>query len=174
MTKEFPKIHIMGINQFSDWAHLFRDCNVISIRESRGIDENTRKRYEIIDRLNLPNIYVACFDDLSDDSEASYGKLPQKEDVQSIIEWAKQKWSENHKDFVVHCHGGVSRSSSIATLIAHALNDPNAMNTFNGKFHSPNKRIMGFGEEILNKPNLAKETEEKAKREFKENGGQIF
>lgn len=171
--QKFPKIHIIGLQQMAEYGHLYKDFNVISIRDTTKISKEYQEKYNRIDSFGIPNIYVATFDDLSHEDEASMGTLPQKTDVQSIIEWAKQKWSENHLDFIVHCTAGISRSSAIATLISHAFNNPKAMDTFDGKYHFPNQRIMGFGEEILNQPNLKDKTREKAEREFGENLAKI-
>lgn len=167
IAQEFPKVHIIGLDQMAQYGHLYRDFNVISIRDTYMLSQKGIDQYKKIDGFGLPNLYVAHFDDLSHESED--GTLPQKIDVEKILEWAKQKWNENHLDFIVHCTGGISRSSAIATLISNSLKNPNFMNVFHGKYHFPNPRIMGFGEEILNQPGLKDKVREKAEREFKEN-----
>lgn len=167
MSKEFPKVNIIGLDQMAQYGHLYKDFNVISIRDTRNLSRKGIDQYNKIDNFGLPNLYVARFDDLCHESED--GTLPQKMDVEKIIEWAKQKWNENHLDFIVHCTAGISRSSAIATLISNSLKNPDFMNVFHGKYHSPNQRIIEFGEEILNQPGLKDKVLEKAEREFMEN-----
>jgi predicted protein tyrosine phosphatase len=138
------------------------NINVISIRDPLVYN----KEYEAIDKSGIKNLFVATFDDLATDEEKNKNPytFPKQTDIQGILEWAKQKWGETHKVFAVHCTAGVSRSSAIAILINQMImNDYNKV--FDPKYHSPNTRILEYGEEYL-KTNHIKEDIEKRTKEY--------
>lgn len=149
------------------------ELNVVSIRDSL---ENSSKRnkmlYERIDSANLANIYVAYFDDVVDPFPNSFGLIfPTQTEISNILNWANKKWNENHKSFVVHCTAGVSRSSSVAILISQLINN-NYKNVFHPALHSPNEKVLEFGENHLGvnniKDNVKKELRQYDKKMYGE------
>ena len=143
--------------------------NVISLRDTpEGSSAYYQSLYQRIDGQAFPNIYVAIFDDLElDDPAKPYNVFPSMTEVKSILDWAKQKWEENHKPFAVHCTGGISRSSAIAALIGKMLRNSYA-GIFNPRYHNPNKTILDFGGHYLGDENLRDELTNKVKAWDKE------
>ena len=131
--------------------------NAVSIRDSEdNRDEKMRNAYATIDSAGLENLYVVAFDDLAKPLESKYGKgliFPDESHIIGILEWAKQKWAENGKHFVVHCSAGVSRSAAVAMLINQMIiNDYRA--GWNIDRHSPNQKVLELGEEYLDVPSF--------------------
>lgn len=136
------------------------NINVISIRDPLVYN----KEYKAIDESGIKNLFIATFDDLATDEEQirlPY-TFPKKTDVNGILSWAKQKWEETNKAFAVHCTAGVSRSSAIAILINQMImNDYNKV--FDPQYHSPNTRILEYGEEYLNTNHIKEDVEKRTK-----------
>jgi predicted protein tyrosine phosphatase len=86
--------------------------------------------------------------------------LPQKRDVQKVLEWANGK-----TEILVHCFAGISRSSAMAYLIACTrVSALEALGILDGKLHWPNKRIVRIGSEVLGRPEILREYESWQKR----------
>jgi len=175
IAEQEPVAIVMSIDEMVDNLSRIKelDLNVISIRDSEsGRSEQMRQAYATIDSAGLGNLYVEIFDDLAEPFEQKMGLVfPQSEHVSGILDWAKQKWEENGKRFVVHCTGGVSRSSAIAMLINQMImNDYRA--GWDIKLHSPNHKVLEYGEQHLGvepfKDIVQQETKEYDKKRFEE------
>jgi predicted protein tyrosine phosphatase len=109
--------------------------------------------------MNIPNLYVLQMDDIvypTADILTYYPKtiIPNKENIQNVLNWCKSLIDQNSKDFIVHCTAGISRSSAIAILIQCLIDDSKIFEVVDPRFHFPNTKILKIGEELLNKPNL--------------------
>ena len=93
--------------------------------------------------------------------------FPTSEHVSGILDWARQKWEENHKPFVVHCTGGVSRSAAIAMLINQMILN-NYRAGWDIKLHSPNEKVLEYGERHLGVEPFSQTVKEET-REFDRN-----
>ena len=70
---------------------------------------------------------------------------PTRTHVNQAMEWAKGK-----VDILVHCKSGVSRSSSLAYVLACCRMTPEeALKVLNFKIHYPNQLIVMYGAELL-------------------------
>lgn len=167
LSQTSPQITVVSLDMLL--LHLIRDNirnkNIISIRDPiPGTTEKQRAKYRYIDRLNLPNLLILTFDDLWREEHRTHGTLPEEKDVSQILQWAKTKWRENHEDFYVHCTAGISRSSSVATLLNTMFRDKkSALAKIDPKYHNPNRRILDIGEKMLNTPGLRNEVDSKMK-----------
>lgn len=167
MSQNGPKVTIVSLDMMV--FYLIKDDiknkNIVSIRDPiLGTTKEQQKKYAYIDRLNLPNLLILTFDDLWHESHRAHGTLPEEKDVSQVLQWAKTKWEENHEDFYVHCTAGISRSSSVATLLNTMFRDKeSAIAEIDPKYHSPNPRILDIGEKMLNAPWLREEIEKKIK-----------
>jgi predicted protein tyrosine phosphatase len=75
---------------------------------------------------------------------------PTKKDIETIIEFAKNK-----DDLIVSCHAGVSRSSASAFVIVCSQENPKeALKILDKRRHDPNNLIIKHGSEILGKPEM--------------------
>ena len=143
---------VMSLDEFvHNLPHLKEaEVNAISIRDSQGASsEINNQKYAQIDAAGLQNLYVETFDDLAEPIEKRPDLVfPQQDHVVNILNWAKQKRQENNKAFVVHCTGGVSRSSAIAMLLNQMfVNDYRA--GYDVAIYSPNQKVLEYGEEYL-------------------------
>ena len=147
--------------------------NVISIRSSNGRISSQWKpeKYKIIDDAKLDNLCVGIFDDLQKELDRNTTLLtfPKEEHIFPILQWAKDKWNENHKPFIVHCTAGISRSSAIAILINKMVKD-NVVDAFDTDLHWPNKEILRLGEKFLGVNDVIPQVEEKLRRDFRVGG----
>lgn len=134
------------------------EMNVISIRDPNP-GKNAEK-YAIIDSRGFKNIYTVTFGDIQTEKDKIHypDSFPKKEDVHSILDWAKKKWNINHKPFAIHCTGGVSRSSSIAILISQMIQG-SYLDVYDPQYHSPNKAILGYGAEKIGSNHIVDEIE---------------
>lgn len=153
------------------------NVNVISVRDPiETSNEKNKELYKIIDSSGIKNLYTATFEDLAtSQEEIKYpNTFPKKTDIHDILSWARQKWEETHKAFAVHCTGGVSRSSAIAILINQMImNDYNKV--FDPKYHSPNPKILEYGDEFLNTNNIKEDVEQAVKDyDFKNKDNSTF
>jgi predicted protein tyrosine phosphatase len=83
------------------------------------------------------------------------------DDVKKALEWSKGK-----DRIVVHCGAGVSRSSSIAYVIAcQRLGAKEAVKILDMSIHAPNPLIVSLGAEALNDKSVEDECG-KAEAEF--------
>jgi len=113
--------------------------------------------YKKIDDACLQNIFVATFDDITEDLLSPYQKsysnlkLPSENDISGIISWVREKMLENNNQFIVHCTGGISRSSAVAVLVEYIIHRDadRAMKVVNPMLHSPNGRVLQIGEKLL-------------------------
>ena len=121
------------------------NINLISIR-----DTDHSPYYDMIDNAGLKNLLVVQFDDIIEPIKDRNEKPPEEKDIVTILEWAKEKMKENNNDFIVHCTGGVSRSSAVAILIQYLQDPAKALKVINPILHSPNERVMELGDKILN------------------------
>jgi predicted protein tyrosine phosphatase len=167
MTNEQPPKPIVKIFSVQDFVRNIAmiknaQANVISIRDTHeSLAPNYKELYAKIDAAGFPNIYIATFDDLELGDRAKPNNIfPSMKETQSVLNWAKQKWNENHKPFVVHCTGGVSRSSAIGILIGKMLQG-HYNDIFNPQFHNPNSTILDFGGEYLKDTNIKDEVRQK-------------
>lgn len=166
-----PAVIILSLQAFVEIIDKIKgsNANVISIRDPmpKYLED---KRYQAIDQANFENIYIATFDDLEYDFEEQRNPsvFPKKTDVYGILSWAKTKWEENHRPFVIHCTAGVSRSSAIGILINQMIQNT-YNNVFDPKYHSPNKKILQYGEEYLQTDHITKDVHEKVKKYDSEN-----
>ena len=134
------------------------DTNLVSIR-----DTNHSHYYDVIDNAGLKNLLVVQFDDLVEEIKIEYRDSykehpPSENDIKMILEWAKQKMSENNKDFIVQCTAGVSRSSAVAILIQYLQDPSQALKVINPIFHSPNEKVLEIGEKLLNTKDIKEPT----------------
>jgi rhodanese-related sulfurtransferase len=91
------------------------------------------------------------FDDIetSEQHYVDHGLIiPEATHISEILDWAKQKWEENGKPFVVHCTSGVSRSAAVAMLINQMILN-NYRAGWDIDLHSPNQMVMEHGEDHL-------------------------
>lgn len=73
---------------------------------------------------------------------------PTLEDVQKALDFGNGK-----ENLLVTCHGGVSRSSAIAYLIAASrVGGQRALDILDPNIHEPNSLIIKYGEQILGLP----------------------
>ena len=158
---------VMCLDEFVDNLTNIRASgnNAVSIRDSLGTRGRNQVKYDMIDSAGLENLYVVEFDDLGYEFENRKGLIfPQESHIIGILDWAKQKWEENQKPFVVHCTGGVSRSSAVAMLINQMIiNDYRA--GWNMELHSPNNKVLDFGAKHLGIDPFS-ETVKKETKEF--------
>jgi predicted protein tyrosine phosphatase len=80
--------------------------------------------------------------------------LPSESDVKRSIAWAADK-----RDILVSCHGGISRSSAMAYLIACAREKSprTAIELLDPSIHLPNELIVKYGAVILGDPEILEE-----------------
>ncbi|MEK6833172.1 MAG: hypothetical protein AABY32_03925 [Nanoarchaeota archaeon] len=138
-----------------------RNFNLISIRDN--FPGTNQKLYDIIDNAGIKNILVVNFDDLIAPLPTGSGKIerpPNEHDISTILEWAKQKMKENNNDFLVHCTGGVSRSSAVAILVQYLKDPQKALEVIDPVIHSPNDKILEIGEKLLNTNNIKQPVDE--------------
>ena len=120
------------------------NLNLISIRDS-----NDNPLYDIIDNAGLKNLLAITFDDLTDWVDR-VERPPTEDDIKTILEWAKQKMTENSNDFIVQCTAGISRSSAVAILVQYLQDPTKALKVINPILHSPNEKILEIGDKLLN------------------------
>lgn len=85
-----------------------------------------------------------------DPASTNWKAGPQKEHIQAIIEFAKDK-----DNLIVCCHAGISRSSASAFVIACSKEDPKeAVKVLDKRKHDPNVSVVKYGSELLNKPEM--------------------
>jgi len=126
------------------------NLNLISIRDADHTSD-----YDIIDGAGLNNLLVVQFDDLVYELPIEYRdrykqKPPSEQDIKMILEWAMSKMKENSNDIIVQCTAGVSRSSAVAILINYLKDPENALSVINPMLHSPNEKVLEFGDKLLN------------------------
>jgi predicted protein tyrosine phosphatase len=114
------------------------EWDVISIRDPGDT-------FDALDASNF-NVLPLSFSDIWDDFTVVGGaEMPQRDHVERALEFAKGK-----DRLLVHCNGGVSRSSAIAFLVACQEWDLNrALSILNFNLHWPNQRVIELGTEIL-------------------------
>jgi predicted protein tyrosine phosphatase len=152
---------IFSINSFISNLDIIKkkNLNVVSIRNSSGRfyegQEFKSNDYIYIDSKNIKNIYSVVFDDLSNDSDRVLKQyiFPQEKHIFPLLEWAKQKWEENHMPFAIHCSAGISRSSAVAILINKMIMN-NIADAFDPKLHLPNREILRLGEKFLKEDDI--------------------
>lgn len=150
MNQETPDIKVEKLNSFLLNMKKNRDRYIVSLRDSK----KNGTAYKEIDRFcskDSKGMISSYFDDvwLPEHEKMGY-KLPTKEDVAKILEWAKGK-----SPMTVHCTGGISRSAAMAYLIACLSFPPEeAIKVLNPLIHSPNELIVQFGAEILGNPRI--------------------
>jgi len=160
--EELPDIRIEKLDRFFSNMGKNRERYIVSLRDP----SKKASIYREIDRFcskNSKGIVSAYFDDIWLPEHEKMGfKLPKKEDVANILEWAKGK-----NPVTVHCTGGISRSSAIAYLIACLTHPPEeAIKVLNPLVHAPNELVVQYGAEILRNPRIFevfKDFESKAK-----------
>ncbi len=147
MKTNNPIAIAVPLNYFIDNIQKIKsdNLNAISIRDSRP-GSNSRL-YDIIDSSGINNLYIVLLDDIIK-PESGY-VMPEQKHIAYILSWAKRKWDENNQKFIIHCTGGVSRSSAISMLINQMLLNNYELG-WNVNLHTPNKKILEFGEKILN------------------------
>lgn len=128
-------------------------CAIISIIDKRGQEPPFRKA----GLEDIPQLHTARFMDLDDkDIEQEpdiRGYEPQKEDIQSLISFLKDRIP--HKGHIfVHCHMGYSRSPAAAIIAAHLVgaNPEEAVThilTHVAPRTEPNPLILKLADEIL-------------------------
>lgn len=157
------KVHISSLREVADNIDYIKrsNINLISIR-----DTDHSPYYDIIDNAGLKNLLVVQFDDLIEPIPNRPEQPPSLENIKTILEWAKQKMTENSNDFIVHCTAGISRSSAVAILIQYLQDPINALKVINPIFHSPNEKVLELGDKLLN-GNL-KEPTKKLLKEYDE------
>lgn len=166
-------VKIVSAKQAADNVDYIKNNNIalISIRDTSP-DVERDESYDKIDRAGIQNLYVANFDDLETELDPKYGykeKPPEHQDIEGILTWTKQKMDEGISSFMVHCTAGVSRSSAVAILIKALHNPEEALKVINPLLHSPNMRVIDFGEKIIEKLNVAddiKKMEDDYREEF--------
>jgi predicted protein tyrosine phosphatase len=155
---------IFSINSFISNLDRIKEknLNVVSIRNSSGMfyefyrgQKLKSNDYIYIDNKNIKNIYSVVFDDLSKDSDRVFKQyvFPQEKHIFPLLEWAKQKWEENHMPFAIHCSAGISRSSAVAILINKMIVN-NIADAFDAKLHLPNREILRLGEKFLKEDDI--------------------
>jgi len=126
------------------------DSHVVSIRDTDG---NLIKHYSAIDRnvINCASLFHLYFDDVWAPEHLKYGyKLVREGQLAALF-----KWAEDKEDFTVHCTGGVSRSASIAYLLACLRMRPeDAILYLDNKIHYPNPFVVKLGAKLLNNPDI--------------------
>lgn len=143
------------------------NINLISIR-----DTGHNHYYDIIDNAGIENLLVVQFDDLVEEIPLEYRTRypqhpPSEIDIQTILEWAKKKMTENSNDFIVQCTAGISRSSAVAILVNYLQDPGNALKVINPMIHSPNEKVLEIGEKLLNTKDI-KDPTKKILREHDE------
>lgn len=99
------------------------------------------------------NWFISVMDDLEDEpiNPNNNVRVPTLEEVLEIIEFSSHLTDED--TILIHCHGGVCRSTAIAWLILvmHGMTFEAAMNMvqLTSSFAWPNMRIVNFGDRIL-------------------------
>jgi len=142
---------VMSLDQFVGSLSKIKESgvNAVSIRDSVDTRGRNQEKYDIIDSAGLENLYVVEFDDLEEEFENKKGLIfPQSSHIIGILNWAKQQWETNGKPFVVHCTGGVSRSSAVAMLIEQMISN-DYRKAWDLALHSPNRKVLEFGEQHL-------------------------
>lgn len=167
------KIHISSLKEVANNIDFIvkNNLNLISIRDTDHSPE-----YDIIDNAGVKNLLVVQFDDLIEPLPLEYRgrykeRPPNENDIRTILEWAKQKMTENNNAFIVQCTAGVSRSSAVAILVNYLQDPENALKVINPMLHCPNWKVLELGEKILNTDNIKRPTKEllnQHKQEFLE------
>lgn len=127
------KIDIMGRDEcilFSN-KELTENCIIISVNDT-GYDTKFNKNEKIID------IHKTWFDDIEKviNPELKLMTICQAKDIKNFVDKYKNK--VNH--IVVNCTAGISRSSSIACVLARYLNDDDNYIWATGRY-LPNKHV---------------------------------
>ena len=101
------------------------------------------------------NHMVQTFGDVTIDSV----RAPKKFHVEEIVQFGL----DNKEDILVHCHQGMSRSTSsaIGILLARGVEAEDAVSALRrihpkGRPYIPNPIVIGFLSEMFNEPDLAK------------------
>jgi len=74
---------------------------------------------------------------------------PQKPHIEAILEFIKDK-----DDLLVCCHAGCSRSSATAFVILCSQIEPKEAIKILEQKHDPNRLVVKYGSQILNKPEM--------------------
>lgn len=147
------KVMISSVKEVAKNINFIKNNNInlISIRDTNPKD--SQSLYDIIDDANLAHIFIINFDDLEYElNNVNFTERPPTiTDIESIIEWARQKIATNPTGFIVHCTAGISRSSAVAILIKYLHDPENALKAINPLIHSPNKLILEIGEKMFNR-----------------------
>lgn len=133
------------------------NINLISIRDTTP-SEYYNNLYKMIDEAGIKNVFVAYFDDIVAPLPNRNEIVPNKEEIKKIIDWTKNIMGSNSNDIIVHCTGGVSRSSAVAILIKYMQNPESALSVINPMLHSPNEKIIEIGGDILGDSGLVDKT----------------
>ena len=134
----FDEVHLSPRNKW----------HVISLRDhdkvdSAPVDVVADKTVEML---------VMGIDDLWLESQANDDGFPTREHLERILAWVKIR---DRRNLLVHCTAGVSRSASVAFLIACTLEPPEvAIKRLDVLKHFPNEHIMKLGSEILDNPRI--------------------
>lgn len=106
--------------------------------------------YEFVPRYAKDYIYLQ-FDDITfDRGERFIG--PTREDVQKALDWTATR----EEPFMVVCAAGISRSSAIAYLVTYSKTKSvsEALSILDPQVHEPNVRIVKYGSDIFNEPEI--------------------
>lgn len=106
--------------------------------------------YDFVPQYAKDYIYLQ-FDDITFDRGDKF-QSPKKEDVQKALDWTATR----DEPFLIVCAAGISRSSSIAYLVTYSKtkNIDAALGILDPELHVPNIRIVKYGSEIFNDPEV--------------------
>ena len=171
------KVSIASVREVADNIDYLKrgNFNIISIRDTTP--GPNKPYYDIIDNAGLPNLLVIQFDDLVGPIPNQYGRSelpPSEENIKTILDWARQKMKENGNDFIVHCTGGISRSSAVAILVQYLKDPEKALKIINPMIHCPNEKVLEYGDKLLNSKTKepVKKLMDEYSAQFVENVGQ--
>jgi predicted protein tyrosine phosphatase len=147
--KAFDKIPLaaFSIEEMEELLAQPFDGYVISLREPT---EHHKIWYEDIDiyEENCKGMLKLWFEDV-ECQRYDEQKIPEKEDVQTILDWTRDIDLKKHR-LAVHCTAGISRSSATAYIVACSkMPVKEALGCIDPLWHNPNMRIVGFGADIL-------------------------
>jgi predicted protein tyrosine phosphatase len=122
-----------------------KKLNVISAEPTDFVDPNLCKHHLHLKMDDIDDAAIQKSDKLLKEKGLTY---PEKQHVLDAIEFDKK-----HPVDVIHCHAGISRSTSIgyAILRSRGMNKEDALNTIFDiqPYAMPNRRIVRFTDEIF-------------------------
>lgn len=138
-------IKVCGIKELSDIKENEFD-HIISIVD----DEHTSKM--IAKTIGSKNRHIFIFDDITDKRNP---EAPTKEHIKSILELFLRKEHDRECNILIHCHGGISRSTAVAIMYNYVIKKLSIKCSYESLKRTrpqmwPNELIIEYIDELLN------------------------